>query len=266
MLPEHEWLAQAKRLAVGMKSRIKHRHERRINLVIGNDPDKYWAYCQRCHEGGVVKKDHVLLGEPVKPGTDGCVLPDDLMHVMHSEYEVPVARFLASKNMALTYLPAGTWVSPKTRRLVIGGYGVKGNFERHGRDLTGKSAYKWMNYDHSLVMPGQVVHYTPDLPCVVVEDLFSMYKVRWACHNAEIQVAIVCALGTDIKDALAAYLMMYPKHIWFFDNDPAGNTGVSAGVRRMRPFAEQVAIYPPLGCDPKDMDCKDIVSLIKGVL
>ena len=265
MLPEHEWLAQAKRLVVGMKSRIKHRHEKRINLVIGNDPDKYWCYCQRCHEGGVVKKDHVLLGEAVPQGTDGCAIPDDLVYVLNSDYEVPVARFLATKNMALSYLPQGLCISPKNRRLVIGAYGADGMYQRHGRDLTGKSAYKWMNYDHARITPGQdSKHLSPS--CIVVEDLFSMFKVRWACHNSGTKVSIVCALGTDIKDGLAAYLMNFSRTIWFLDNDPAGNSGVSSGVKRMRPFSEQVAIYPPLGCDPKDMDCKDIVSLIKGVL
>lgn len=265
MLPEHEWLAQAKRLAVGMKSRIKHRHEKRINLVIGNDPDKYWAYCQRCHEGGVVKKDHVLLGDTHNVVHDSAVLPDDRVFVRGSEYEVPVARFLATKNMALSYLPREVLISPKNRRLVIGAYGADGMYQMHGRDLTGKSAYKWMNYDHARITPGQdSKHLSPS--CIVVEDLFSMFKVRWACHNAGVDVSIVCALGTGIKDSLAAYLMNFSRNIWFFDNDPAGNAGVVAGVRRMRPFAEQVAIYPPLGCDPKDMDCKDIVSLIKGVL
>ena len=263
MLPEHEWLAQAKRLAVGMKSRIKHRHERRINLVIGNDPDKYWCYCQRCHEGGIVKKDHVLLGDTYNVVHDNVVLPDDRVFVRGSEYEVPVARFLATKNMALAYLPAGISVSPKARRLIV--HVGRMCEDKHGRDLTGKSQYKWMNYTGAQIAPGQDSADSSN-PCVVVEDLFSMFKVRWACHNADLPVDVLCALGTDIKAAVALYLTQYQKNIWFFDNDPAGNNGVSSGVKRMRPFSEQVAIYPPLGCDPKDMDCKDIVSLIKGVL
>lgn len=263
MLPEHEWLAQAKRLAVGMKSRIKHRNEKRINLVIGNDPDKYWAYCQRCHEGGVVKKDHVLLGDydpiiPVELGT-----PDDMKMVRFSEYEVPVARFLATKNMALTYMPQDLRVSPSQRRLIVP-CSTHNDCFYHGRDLTGRSDRKWLNYNSQQIVLAPT--YQQRKRVVVVEDLFSMFKVNWAAHNSNIPVNVVCALGTAIKGSLVVQLMEFDNVIWFFDADPAGTDGALNGMRRMRVWNRQRFIKPPAGCDPKDMDCKDIVSLIKGVM
>ena len=54
MLPRQDWLDQAKRLAVGMKIRVRHQRERRANMVISNDKDRWWAYCNACKEGGVV--------------------------------------------------------------------------------------------------------------------------------------------------------------------------------------------------------------------
>ena len=65
MLPEQDWLDKAKRLAIGMRVRVRHRHESRPNMVIANEKDKFWAYCQKCKEGAVVQKEHVLFGTSV---------------------------------------------------------------------------------------------------------------------------------------------------------------------------------------------------------
>lgn len=266
MLPDHEWLHVAKRLAVGMKTRVRHRQENRLNLVIGNDPEKYWAYCQRCHEGAVLAKEHVMLTNEPTVATEALELPDDLTIVKGSTYEVEVARFLCTKGMALTYLPFNLQVSFKARRLFI--VGIDDSWENtshHGRDLTGKSKTKWMNYtgEHIHVLP----HYGRANVAVVTEDLFSAYKVQWACRNSGIDVSVICALGTDTKDALVMELCHYTKIVWFFDNDPAGQTGALAGHRRMKVFnTRQAVIFPPIGCDPKDMPCEDIVQQLKEVL
>lgn len=258
MLPEHEWLAQAKRLAVGMKTRIKHRHEHRMNLIIANDPDKYWCYCQRCHEGAVIEKEHVKLLEPVQPGQDTNVLPTDMQVVLGSEFEVPVMRFLASKEMALTYLP-NAWVSAKAKRVLI-----ELGSSWHGRDLTGRSAYKWMNYSNAQVVSMFHLNGAASRNVVVTEDLFSACKVLWATKRAGMDIDVICALGTQIKDALVQRLFQYDNILWFFDNDPAGNTGAMAGFRRMRTFVHRQRImFPPLGCDPKDMHCNAITNLVK---
>lgn len=245
-LPEHEWLAQAKRLAVGMHIRVQHRRESRQNLIIGNESDRYWAYCQKCKEGGVVLKEHARLTEYI-PECDSLERPKDLVQVRGSDFEVPVARFLASKNMANVYLPE-LYISQSTRRLLIDS---SGNGAWHGRDLSGKSKSKWLNYT------GQPVFrlFGSDVGrcVVVVEDLFSAFKLHWACP----QIDVLCALGTGIKDTVAQSCMHDQHIIWMFDNDPAGERGAEQGVRRMRAFGmRQDVIHPSPGCDPKDMPCE----------
>lgn len=246
MLPEQDWLSAAKRLAVGMRVRIRHRNETRANLVIANEADKWWAYCQRCHEGGVVEKEHVRLLDAQVSNPPSLTFPTDAVQVLGSEFEVQVERFLASKNMASEYLPP-LWVSPKDKRLL-----VYDGEAWHGRDLTGRSPAKWLNYSDLQVSgePGRIT--------VVVEDLFSRFKTEWALRD-EPDVHVLCALGTQAKPALIHKLMLIEKVIWFFDADAAGDAGAQSCTRRLRAFApRQCRLRPPQGLDPKDMDCATI--------
>lgn len=247
MLPEQDWLPQAKRLAIGMRTRIKHRQETRSNLVIANERDKWWAYCQRCHSGGVVEKEHVRLTDALITPDVSLVFPQDSMAVRNSEYEENIERFLLSKNMASEYLPPMRF-SPSRKRLLVPCWD-----EWHGRDVTGKSPSKWLNY-----MNSQVVGRTEVRCTVVVEDLFSMYKTQWALRGTE-GVGVLCALGTQDKPELIRRLMEVERTIWFFDADRAGDDGAQRGQLRLRAFGhKQVRLRPPEGKDPKDMDCETI--------
>lgn len=252
MLPEQDWLAQAKRLAIGMRVRVRHRNESRPNMVIANEKDKWWAFCQRCHEGAVVQKEHVLFGTSVTKADDILVPPTDLQRVWNSEYEEVVERFLISKNMASEYLPE-LWYSPSRKRVLVHEHGW------HGRDVTGKAPAKWMNYtgDHIVGVVGNVA--------VVVEDLFSYFKTKWALRESK--YSVVCALGTQDKPALIQHLMRCDEVLWFFDADRAGDDGADAGIKRLRPFvSRQSRIRPPEGLDPKDISIAHIRALIlKGV-
>lgn len=254
-LPEHEWLHVAKRLAIGAKTRVRHRSEHRLNLIIGNEHDRYWAYCQRCHEGGVVQKDHVRLTGSIPNGSDVPVLPTDLVSISGSDWELPVARFLATKGMDLQYLQCDAQVSPSRKRLVLHG--------KHGRDLTGRAMSKWMVYDDIQVQPVRERKYAT---CVITEDLFSAHKVAWCSEKFGLSADVVCALGTDIRSALVLHLMRYAHLVWFFDNDNAGVVGSAAGVNRTHVFVpRQDVVLPPAGKDPKDMRCEHIVDKLKGV-
>lgn len=248
MLPEQDWLAQAKRLAIGMKVRIRHRNESRPNMVVANEADKWWAYCQRCHEGAVVQKEHVMFGAPSMQSDSIPVMPNDLERVWNSEYEVPVERFLTSKNMSSEYMPP-LWYSPSRKRILVDAFGW------HGRDITGKAPAKWMNYTTDHIV-GVVA-----TKAVIVEDLFSYFKVGWAMRGT--QYSPVCALGTQAKPALIQHLMRCEEVLWFFDADQAGDDGAGAGLNRLRPFvSRQSRIRPPEGNDPKDMDIESIRNLI----
>lgn len=252
MIPETAWLSKARSLAVGMRVRVRHGNESRENMVVANAADRWWCYCQRCHEGAVVMKDHVILSAAQGPADVSTVLPDDIKPVLASEFELPVAKFLASKNMDQLYLPA-LFYSEKRKRLMLKDAAGKW----HGRDLTGRSPMKWMNYSNAKAVGAVTVSY----PAIVVEDLFSMHKLQYALKGAGVRV--VCALGTGCSASLVYILMPADTIVWMFDADDAGDTGAEDGIQRMRPFVNrQVRARPPEGLDPKDMDCQSIREVI----
>lgn len=258
MIPESEWLEQAKRLSVGMRIRVRHGRESRANMTIANERDRWWCYCQRCKDGAVLPKDHVLLtGDPVVEEID-FTIPSDLRPVLGSEYEETVGRFLASKNMMFPYLPK-LWYSLQARRVCL--QDDAGHW--HGRDLTGRSNAKWLHYnkDHLVGVPGRVT--------VITEDLFSMYKVRFAIHRdytlQDVHVGTTLGAGCSTTAALA--LKNCKTLVWAYDGDHAGDEGYKSASKRMRVLVpRQFRARPPEGLDPKDMDCASIRELLKGVL
>lgn len=254
MIPESEWLAKAKQLAVGMRTRTYHNGERRPNLAIGNDLDKWWCYCHACHEGGVVEKSHVLLGSAADVQPEPAQVPRDLKPVHQSEFEIPIARFLADKNMSELYLP-DLYYSAERKRLML-----QLEWKWHGRDLTGRSPQKWMNYGAAHLI-GVPFTYT-----AVVEDIFSMFKVRWAMRQYP-NFNCMCNLGTNAQlNMVYALSQNRPvKLAWFFDADPAGDRGAHECQKRVQPFIpNQYRVRPPEGLDPKDMTCEEIrAALIK---
>ena len=255
MLPEHEWLPIAQKCAVGMHMRVRHGRESRANMTVWNERGRWRAYCQRCKDGGVVHKEHVLL-TPI-PDDLPCDLevPTDMRPVIGSEYEDAVHRFLAGKGMAFPYLPK-LWYSVAQRRVCLqdpdGGW--------HGRDLTGRSAAKWLHYGK----PSLVGFVGPHV--IVTEDLFSMYKVQYAIKaDAELrQYGVVSTLGAGCSAAAALALKNCISIVWAYDGDDAGDSGYKSASKRMRAFgSKQSRARPPDGADPKDMQCGEIRELIK---
>lgn len=255
-----EWMHIAKRLAVGQGGRFRHGREDRMNLTVRNEPDRYWAWCHRCHEGGTVMKEHVLLNAPIEESVS-CEWPKDAVRIQGTEYEEIVAKFLANKGMDLMFL-RDVLYSPKSKRILLDLRGGLRDNGIHGRDITGRSATKWMNYLNT-----QVVGELPwRQPAVVVEDLFSMFKVQYAMRGSPFQV--VCALGTNVGHTLRSMLVDASSIIWFFDNDNAGDAGANTGMVRMRPWdIPQYRVSPPqVGDDPKDMDLGTIREMLCNVL
>lgn len=250
-IPDEEWLAQAKRLPVHGKTRVRHRREGRPNLVIGHDADRWWCYCQACKAGAVVQKEHVLItGRKAPEGSTWLDLPADRLPLlsMDSFAQGAVLGLLAQKNMDAMYLP-DLWFSDERKRLLLDtGQGWL------GRDTTGGSHQKWLTYSG-----------TPYLGApegrdraIVVEDPFSYYKVRWALRH-ETQHAVYCALGTAVKAALALQLRLHHRVTMFMDGDAAGYRGAEAGASKMRGLGVQaVARCAPPGLDPKDLTVQQI--------
>ena len=255
MLPQDEWLPQAKRLAVGMRVRVHHGRERRPNMTVGNERGHFWAYCQSCKEGGKVSKDHVLRAptEPQEWGQE-LTVPDDLRPVLGSDYELPVGRFLASKGMMFPYLPK-LWFSERARRLClhdpVSGW--------HGRDMTERSSAKWLHYSKPQ-LAGAVGKLT-----IITEDLFSMYKTMYALRATHQAVASSLGAGIGVTAALA--LKDCTRIVWMYDGDKAGDDGFTQASKRMRVHVpKQYRARPPEGLDPKDMECESIRQLIERTL
>lgn len=252
-LLRHEWLGQAQKLAVGMTVRVFHKNERRPNLIISNLRGSYKAYCQACKVGDVVTKEHVLLTQQPVCTSTSLTRPSDLSALtITNEWAEVVGAFLARKNMMFPYLPE-LWVSAGTKRVLLQDDAGKW----HGRDLTDQSTRKWLNYDNALFVGN------PGPRTVVTEDLFSMYKMRYALRGTDWSVC--CTLGADCTTAAALALAEVKILVWAFDADKAGDEGYSRATKRMRPWGvKQFRARPPEGMDPKDMYCADILSMMEN--
>lgn len=236
-----------------MTVRVYHGRETRPNLVITNDRGQYKAYCQSCKCGDIVTKEHVLLSEraPVVPRV--LEVPHDLEPSEQSEFVDVVGAFLAKKGMMFPYLPQTYFSRTQKRMLLQDDAGLW-----HGRDITGVSSRKWLNYNDAKFVG------TPQDTTVLTEDLFSMHKIRFAMRDRP-DVAVCCTLGAECTLAAALALSKCKNLVWAYDADKAGDKGYAQAIKRMRPWgATQHRARPPFeGTDPKDMDSANIRLLLK---
>jgi hypothetical protein len=261
-LPDEEWLPLAKRLAVGAKNRVHHRSERRPNMVVGHEQGYYWSYCQACKEGGRRDKDHVRLVAVEPARSRELSLPSDLVEVRSSSETLrAIGAFLARKHMDFAYLPE-MYFSRERMRLLLRDYA--GNY--FGRDLTERSPQKWLHYKKVDFASPSAPQATTALLNVIVEDLFSAYKIQWAMSDTGVHV--YCSLGTRISDSLMLRLTRaaVPACI-MYDGDGAGIAGADYELPRLRSFGLPVRrISTPLGFDPKDLTIDQLRQLIGEVL
>ena len=277
-IPTSDWLHLAKRLPVGGTTRVYYQRDTRPNLVIGNSTSKFWCYCQKRKQGGVVEKDHVKITGGTAPASSTHLdLPRDSLPILDLDEfcRDAVLRMLASKNMDQMYLPPIYFSEQRKRMLINTGQGWL------GRDTTGHSPQKWLTYDGSLYLGNHLQDTQPPLSmvdmgdagttaqqpakrtAVVVEDPFSYYKVLWALRDMP-DFAVYCGLGTVLRPSLRLHLLKHSSRVvCFFDGD---NAGVSGGVREasaMRGLGHPAIARPaPTGYDPKDLSIEDIRSFI----
>lgn len=258
MIRKEDWLLKAKSLCIGSSTRVFHGREHRPNLVIGNDIDKWWCYCQACKHGGVQQKEHVMLGTSPETKRSDLTLPRDLVRCgigLDPVLDHGVGQFLASKGMDYSMLP-DLWYSCTRKRILI--QTAEGWL---GRDITGNALEKWLTYNkQQFLWKGRNSNTT-----VVVEDTFSFYKVLWAVE----QVNVMCALGTACKNSMLVQLLDTRQStvIFLFDGDPAGHHGADAGAHRVRGFGIQgFSQCAPGGKDPKDLQAHELQTLIYKVI
>lgn len=189
MLHQHEWLHIAQRIPLHSKTRTYHGRERRPNLVIGNEPDKYWAYCQACKCGAVHEKEHVrLTGESPEKHRSDLTIPNDLVDPRTSEaLTAGVGAYLAGKGMDFKYLPNVLYSASRRRILLL----EHGQFW-FGRDITDTAKQKWLSYSGAQFVQLSTGHRY----AVVTEDLFSAHKVEHVRQQQDMPVDVLCALGT----------------------------------------------------------------------
>lgn len=259
MLPENEWLPQARRLAVGQQRKVRHNEEHTYAMTVGNDMDKWWAYCHRCKVGGMVRKDHVNLAEPVyhrKP-IQYVLKP---LHELDQHTELRIARFLLSKGLDLSMIPPShVWYDHERRRMVLQSPGSP----LMGRALDEGVTPKWLDYTEGAWYKPSVEPW-PGTNYVLVEDALSAYKLQYVAHKFHIPIIAVCCHGTRVRDALMRQLVWCATRlaVWF-DNDAAGNNGRLATEREFRGYGRPVWGIVSSG-DPKDATIQEIKEKLSG--
>lgn len=267
-LPKDEWLEAAKRVPKGQQRRVQHKHERGIDLVVGNTTDRWWAYCQRCKQGGVEMKTHVLTVQKELPRSRELSLPHDLTHIKNfpEEVQTAIVRFLVSKGVDVYMFPPASLSYSESRGRLF----VSNPMGWMGRDLTGKSPEKWLTYSgqHCLMGVNPV-----GTVAVLVEDPFSMYKVQHAIDTSTMPrnlIDVYCCLGTAAHDSLMVRLIQrYTQIIPLMDGDLAGVKGarsIQTSVKALGLRGAQLQLTAPMGLDPKDMHTQDIREHIRKEL
>lgn len=265
-IPNEDWLHLAKGTAVNTSKRVRHGRERTEALTVGNLPDRYWCYCQRCKAGAVEMKAHVIVGGPPPKESTSLVRPTDARALMSLEQfeRDQLTVQLAKKSMDWTYFDNNgiEWSASRARLLIHTPSGVM------GRDTSERSDQKWLTYDRQHYLTPAVVTHS----VVLVEDTYSYYKVAYALRMADLECSVACTLGTAIHDSLYLHLLHSARRVWsFYDGDTAGYKGALSNARRLQGGGLQgggdvlAAVAPP-GKDPKDLNLRDIAAHVAGLL
>jgi hypothetical protein len=223
-------------------------------MIVANEHDKYWCYCQRCKEGAVLLKEHVRFNEGLSPEAtrSDLTMPQDMRPVLGDEaLERAIGSFLASKHMDFWYMNVGDlFYSASRKRLIV--RTAKGSY--FGRDITGAAMQKWITYNNEDFVGAKK---TATFRAYVVEDLFSYYKVLKSLSDEH--VSVYCSLGTGMSRSLMLELLPYQSVTFFYDGDAAGYTGSQKNCVRLQVFGPKTkAACAPAGKDPKDMTISEI--------
>lgn len=272
-LADEAWLPQAKRLPPGTQGRSVHRgcssSSNRQNLTYKHLADRYVAYCQACKGYGIHQKEHVAFGYVAQSVSNLLTKPTDVLAIHHLEphERTNIAEFLATKHMDLAYFDSPVGFSMARKRFIVWDH----SGQMMGRDTTGRAISKWLTYDGQHYTEPR--EWTQGSPALLVEDTFSMYKVRWALRGTGMDVAVYCSLGTKMHSSL--FLKLIERHTEvdsFYDGDTAGWDGCESnakelcalGIHRYNGrFANQVCA--PKGLDPKDMSIEAIREHVRAL-
>lgn len=262
-IPTAEWLFHAQRLAVGASARVRHNREATPAMTVKNLPDRWTAYCHRCHQGAVQLKSHAVLSR-VPDQERFMPWPDDAktitawpMYVQETLHSLLLSKGFDWQAMAPD---VPLWYSEKQGRLLFGTR--KGWI---GRATRGQLP-KWAGYGFPAPVYGAQAT-DPILPYVVLtEDFLSALKVRWAVRG-ELPVSAHAVLGTTLRPGhLTDLLEAGCKGLLvMMDGDKAGDKGAQAIVRRARGLGLGTwVVQCPRDNDPKDLDKQEIIECLNS--
>lgn len=257
------WLEVARGLWVGDQVRVAHPSDRaaRPSVVIRNAPEGYSAWCHRRNTGDFVAKAHVIPHKSPE-GSELDTAPDDLVSWadMPDDVRRAVYQHLLSKGVTPgMFAPALLSYSDSRKRLVIE---LPGGI-RLGRDLTGASAVKWVDYTPHTTNHTNVACAGSGGVLVLVEDVYSMVKVARV-----VGVRAMALLGTRVHPVHWPTIRRADHVLLALDGDPAGWAGgirACRELRGLRPGGWGVLTLPG-GKDPKDLHMQQLRELIQNGL
>ena len=247
---------------MGGKSRIRHGFERTAAMDVFNSDDRWSCYCHRCHEGGVVFKEHqrvrraVVEPDRVQPVPAGCFHITDASRFESQQ----IWDLLIQKGCPPGVIPEEElWYDRTSRRVLMYRETVA-----LGRALDPNRLPKWLPYGAWSGAP--MVWTTRDGAggMVLVEDALSGYKVAKAIEllAPRSSLAVVAILGTRISDRFLPYCMGR-RIICMFDGDSAGARGYTAVRRRLGAWGNEVHNCAPSKGDPKNMELGQIIQRLE---
>lgn len=226
-IKESQWLPLAKQLRIGGSTRIDHGHRSPRTLQINNNLSSWSCYCYACNAGKVVYKDAVRLSEQVAP-KEPQGAPQDLVELNKCDQYIidNVDIFLRSKGLSLGIAEESSGnenvcYSKEVNRLIL----RVGN-QLHGRYLGNGNAPKWMHYSqHSFITLRQhsnLKHHLKHHSALITEDLFSAIKALYVVNLFDLDIDIICNIGTNISKFMLYHLRHYNNVMSAFDCDAAG--------------------------------------------
>lgn len=260
-LVESQWLPLAKQLRIGGSTRIDHGHRSPRTLQINNNLSSWSCYCYACNAGKVVYKDAVRLSDQVAH-KEPQGAPQDLVELNKCDQSIRenVDIFLRSKGLALDIAEESlghdnVCYSKDVNRLIL----RVGN-QLHGRYLGNGNAPKWMHYSHhSFITLRQHSN-----SALMTEDLFSAIKALYVVNLFDLDIDIICNLGTNISKFMLYHLRHYNNVMSAFDCDAAGykaTSELSKSVKllyNIRLNVIDILKYTREKADLKYMDIEDI--------
>lgn len=274
---ESQWLPLAKQLRIGGSTRIDHGHRSPRTLQINNNLSSWSCYCYACNAGKVVYKDAVRLSEQVAP-KEPQEAPQDLVELNKCDQYIieNVDIFLRSKGLSLDIVEESlgnenVCYSKEVNRLILRvGNQLNQLNQLHGRYLGNGNAPKWMHYSkHSFITLRQNREHSNS--ALITEDLFSAIKALYVVNLFDLDIDIICNLGTNISKFMLYHLRHYNNVMSAFDCDAAGYKAtreLSKSVKLLYNIdlsVIDILKYTKEKADLKYMDIEDIKrSLSRG--